>query len=459
MFALGAAALPRSIAEQDGDPPGQSAPSPSPEPSAEPSPVPDTTQPPTTEPPSETAPREDAPGAEENPGESAPEVEENLELIDEENRSRLADLQVQADELARQVADVRQTVGELDVGVEDLNDRIAEVLRRLSLGRRVINARAVVAYKGESESYLSVLLDATSASDFLSRVKFLSEANLGDRTSIESLELEKVALVAQQRELADVRQESRAKVAELEAALTQLGAKLDEMLSVLATLPAQQAIAVNGFVFPSVEPFSYTNDWGNCRQGCTRKHKGTDVFCVWGAPLRAAENGKIVNANTTGLGGVSLWVSGESGTEYYYAHMSSFYPGVDNGTEVVAGQFVGFCGNSGNARSTPPHVHFQVHPDGRSAPGINPFPILKATELAMKTAAQVSATGFGSASSLSPSAEVDEAGNPILPSADVSERQPDHPGVAAQNKPTSARAGLPGAVVNVERAPRKRNAF
>jgi len=82
------------------------------------------------------------------------------------------------------------------------------------------------------------------------------------------------------------------------------------------------------------------------------------------------------------LGGTKLWLVGASGTRYYYAHLSAFAEGVTEGKVVTAGDVVGFVGNTGNAATTPAHLHFEVHANG--GPAVNPYPLLKIVDDAQK---------------------------------------------------------------------------
>ena len=67
-----------------------------------------------------------------------------------------------------------------------------------------------------------------------------------------------------------------------------------------------------------------------------------------------------------------LWLKGESGTSYYYAHLSKYEPTLRVGEVVDAGQLVGYVGHTGDAYG--PHLHFEVHPNGGAA--IDPYPLL-----------------------------------------------------------------------------------
>lgn len=358
------------------------------------------------------------------PGGQSPDVVANLRKIQQQQQARLAALQREADEAAREMANARQTLDEIDVTVDDVTERIAAVLRTLEKRRDLVRQRAIAAYKGDA-SYLSVLLEAQSPSDFLTRVKLLTRANRSDTTSIDSLIQQKVELEQQQVQLVGLRRDQRAKIVEMEATQQAITAKLRELGAVLATLPNQQAIAVNGFTFPATPPFTYSDDFGEPRSGPPpRPHEGNDIFCVLNSPLRAAESGTIVLIRDRALGGKSFWLKADSGTGYYYAHLAAYFPGVVEGSRVAPGQYVGFCGNTGNAVTTPPHLHFEIHPGGvEVSPPINPYPILKATEDAMTAQLAASiASGVGQpvidpATGLAVPAPVDPAAPPAQPGA------------------------------------------
>jgi murein DD-endopeptidase MepM/ murein hydrolase activator NlpD len=103
-------------------------------------------------------------------------------------------------------------------------------------------------------------------------------------------------------------------------------------------------------------------------------HQGIDIFAPAGTPLLAAERGVVTRVGSGRLGGLTVWLRGGSGTAWYYAHLQSHQPGLEPGTEVEAGDVIGYVGNSGNAVSTPPHVHLEIHPVGGGP--VNPYPLL-----------------------------------------------------------------------------------
>lgn len=106
---------------------------------------------------------------------------------------------------------------------------------------------------------------------------------------------------------------------------------------------------------------AWSNTWGAPRYGpgpIVRTHEGQDVFCHYGDPVLAPEPGKVSYSNG-GLGGITARVHTSSSSYWYLTHLSDLNNEVfPAGSSVEVGDVIGFCGNSGNAETTPPHVHF-----------------------------------------------------------------------------------------------------
>lgn len=116
----------------------------------------------------------------------------------------------------------------------------------------------------------------------------------------------------------------------------------------------------------------FFDDWGRPRSG-GRTHKGNDMLAQIGVELRAIEDGHVERTTNGSLGGLSIYLIGESGARYYYAHLDEVGE-FEEGETVYAGQTVGTIGDSGNARGAP-HLHMQWAPDGESG-WENPFDML-----------------------------------------------------------------------------------
>ena len=126
-------------------------------------------------------------------------------------------------------------------------------------------------------------------------------------------------------------------------------------------------------VCPVGTAHSFTDTWHAPRSG-GRKHQGTDVFAPWGSPAYAVVDGVIDKVGNGGLGGITLWLRGRNGDRYYYAHNAANVAVV--GQRVRAGDVIAYVGKTGNAETTPPHIHFEAHPGGGAA--ANPAPWLAA---------------------------------------------------------------------------------
>ncbi|WP_121665908.1 M23 family metallopeptidase [Mesonia aquimarina] len=111
--------------------------------------------------------------------------------------------------------------------------------------------------------------------------------------------------------------------------------------------------------------------WGNTRDGGKRSHEGIDIFAKRGTPVVAATKGRISRTGNRGLGGKQVWLrEGLFGNSLYYAHLDSII--AKSGAKVNVGDTLGLVGNTGNAKTTPPHLHFGIYKGG----AINPLPFV-----------------------------------------------------------------------------------
>jgi peptidoglycan LD-endopeptidase LytH len=115
--------------------------------------------------------------------------------------------------------------------------------------------------------------------------------------------------------------------------------------------------------------------FGAARDAGTRAHEGIDIFASRGTPVVAVAGG-FARTDTNGLGGNVVWLRTGllGGTTYYYAHLDRWEIG--GSARVEEGDVLGYVGNTGNARSTSPHLHFGVY-DGDA---IDPAPFLQPDE-------------------------------------------------------------------------------
>jgi murein DD-endopeptidase MepM/ murein hydrolase activator NlpD len=101
--------------------------------------------------------------------------------------------------------------------------------------------------------------------------------------------------------------------------------------------------------------------FGDPRDGGRRVHHGVDIFAPRGTPILAPVAGRITRVGERNLGGLSVSMMDDlRGISYYFAHLDS-YGDVTAGQVVEAGHIIGYVGNTGNAITTPPHLHLGIY--------------------------------------------------------------------------------------------------
>lgn len=139
----------------------------------------------------------------------------------------------------------------------------------------------------------------------------------------------------------------------------------------LSREPSLSAFPVRGHTEAAIGSF-----WGADRDQGTRSHEGVDIFAARGTPVIAATAGTITRVAETAIGGRVVWLAdAQHPQSLYYAHLDRQL--VRPGQTVRLGDTLGLVGNTGNARTTAPHLHFGVY--GQSG-AHDPLPFLQRTE-------------------------------------------------------------------------------
>jgi murein DD-endopeptidase MepM/ murein hydrolase activator NlpD len=285
----------------------------------------------------------------------------------------------------RQVKDlVIRLEAELD-GLEQSVTGLAEseraAVRRVEAARRKFEARAARAVvRGQSNDAVPLIAtddpnDLAIAQTLLGSVLEADDEAVQEYLAAKSEVSADLVRVAER--LVDARlelEDGRARL--VEARRASVAAQFN-----LAVFAAGSEIVIHGFVFPVGDPHSFGDSFGAPRMMGSEyehAHQGTDIMAPFDTPLVACERGIVTEMGTDVLGGTKLWLKGESGTYYYYAHLKAFAEGMQNGDVVEAGDLVGVVGDTGNAKGGAPHLHFEIHPDG--GPAVNPYALLKVVD-------------------------------------------------------------------------------
>jgi murein DD-endopeptidase MepM/ murein hydrolase activator NlpD len=135
-------------------------------------------------------------------------------------------------------------------------------------------------------------------------------------------------------------------------------------LPVRTTIPdVTPRLTAGRYVFPVYGPSAYGDSFGAPRGDVSGGwHHGDDIFAPLGAPILAVADGTVFSVGWNEIGGWRLWLRDTAGNEFYYAHLSAYTALAVNGRHVHAGDVLGFVGNTGDAATTPFHLHFEVHP-------------------------------------------------------------------------------------------------
>lgn len=131
-------------------------------------------------------------------------------------------------------------------------------------------------------------------------------------------------------------------------------------------------------VFPHrTADVSFTDSWGSRRSG-GRRHRGTDIISPRGTEVLAVADGVVTEMGESRLSGYFIRITHAENWVTSYLHLNNdtlgtddgnggtwtaFFPTLIEGDRVVAGQVIGYVGDSGNAEGTVPHTHFEIKHD------------------------------------------------------------------------------------------------
>lgn len=271
---------------------------------------------------------------------------------------------------------------EVDMKQKELEDR------QNSLRKRV---RTI--YEEGQMSYLEVLFQSVSISDFISRVEYLGCLVANDQNILEGIRVQKQELLEKREQLVKEMEEAKrlqelaeaakkvldSKRAEKEAALAANKKDQDDLLiqieklekdskaleSKIRELQSKNPGGVVGTIsaWPTPGYWYITSPYGYRIHPITKVkslHTGVDIGAPYGARINAAGDGTVIFAGWYGAYGNTVIVDHGNGFSTLYGHMSSI--AVSTGQVVKAGQKVGNVGSTG--WSTGPHLHFEVRKNG-----------------------------------------------------------------------------------------------
>jgi len=274
---------------------------------------------------------------------------------------------------------LEERIEALHAEIETLDDRDVELRARLDEVGESLAARARAAFMRGDGGALEAILAGDGPGEAAERAALLESLALRDRGTME----EAIALrtgLEQNRQLREGRLEELAELeADMASRLENLNAALEDAkdqerfleLKARRQREVQTAFANGIYSCPVGDPVFFRDTWGDPRSG-GRSHKGVDMMAPHGTPIYAIHAGRITRLTNSGLGGISVYMYGADGNEYFYTHLQGYAEGTYVGRQVDAGDLIAYNGSTGNASASAPHVHFEVHPGGGGA--VNPYP-------------------------------------------------------------------------------------
>jgi len=321
-------------------------------------------------------------------------LQEELQQLE----TRIHELRQEQERLAGDIALVEVEIGQVEEELSEAEEQLRYQEDLLKLRLRAIQQHGVI-------SYVEVLFESSSFSDFLIRLHNLSLIAGNDLRLIEEIQVErdiihtwKEELETKKRNLENMRAQVAANENELERAagdrnviLSELqgeialnmkaiqdleneAQQLDEVIRKLLAEAASQFSGLHGALhYPIEAPTWISSGYGWRRDpfsGAQAWHGGVDMAPLNGAAnyIIAAEEGKVIFSGWNGGYGNCIMIDHGGGTVTLYAHMSSLL--VKVGDIVTRGQRIGRAGTTGY--STGVHLHFEVREFNK--PAIRTYP-------------------------------------------------------------------------------------
>ncbi|RPI26119.1 MAG: hypothetical protein EHM57_00595 [Actinobacteria bacterium] len=335
---------------------------------------------------------------------AAAQTKGQVESAEDEREAAYQELVAANDELEAALEELEAIMSKLytlNWRIDQLKSRIGEYQGEVTGLEDEVRQLVVEAYTSGGRNLITAAFSAGSIQDLLTSQTLIDRATSHDLVALDRLsainrEMDRlqVELDAKEDEVRVLQEEQTAVVARLDElqqkaaeVFARADAKYRDVVARYKARLAQEAAAraarstgaarglpasvTQGVVCPVAGGASFIDSWGAPRSG-GRSHKGTDMFRGMGATLAAAYSG-TVRTGWHSLGGNQIYLYGDNGIFYYYAHLNTI--SIDSGQRVERGQAIGTMGDTGNASGTP-HLHFGMGPIGGSL--VNPYPTVRA---------------------------------------------------------------------------------
>lgn len=340
-------------------------------------------------------------------------------------KQELSDTMKEIEKLNKSISESEEQLEELNVTLKELEEEIDETQKKLDEAKdnydkqeELLKTRLVAQYKSGKTSYLDVLLNSSSITEFISKFHYVTIIAQKDTDLLNEIQAQKEEIEKAKQELEDKQSEYKVKkanaekqnvilknnqalkesyVSKLNDDEKELQRQIDTYTSELnkinaAIRMAEQQAASGGsssnyvkytggtMAWPTritkrvnsvYAPYGRSDTYGYAGSA----HRGVDIHAPYGTPLYAAADGQVIYVNKSGWGGgYGLYVVISHGNGIYtlYGHGSSVPGYIDVGTTVTTDTVILYSGATGAAEGA--HLHFEVW-EGRNN-RVNPCPYL-----------------------------------------------------------------------------------
>ena len=292
-----------------------------------------------------------------------------------------------------QIYTMSQRISVLNEKISQKEEEIAKAQKKVDENYELFKTRLRAMYMSNDATVLSVLFGSSTFSEFLSAAEttqriaehddqLIKELTAqmkqieADKAAIEEsrrqIESDKAALETKQSELNATRTEAEQVLSSLKGdketaqadyndKVAQREAAEKELDDFLASHQSDGPVIGGGWLWP-VAGHTYISDYFGDRilNGQPEFHKGIDIPCATGTPIRAAKAGTVIRANYSSSYGNIVIIDHGGGYTTVYAHNSSLKVVYDQ--YVDQGQTIAFAGETGQAYGS--HCHFEVRING-----------------------------------------------------------------------------------------------
>lgn len=307
----------------------------------------------------------------------------------------------------REIANTESQIAGFDALLSQTAYELAENEKKEQAQYQLFCDRARLMERNGTPSFWSVLFNANSFSDLLSRLndvqmvldydqQIMDELNaIRDQIKVQQgqqeelkaaaeaaklkLEEQKADLAQQREDANQLVQQIRASEEEYAEALQQIEDEEERIQKEIVKKTEELAIqmgwtnSVGGYIWPVTSSRRITSPMGSRFTGipgASTNHKGVDIGGVgYNSKVLATKSGVVITSKYSSSYGNYVVVSHGRGNTTLYAHMSS--RSVKEGDVVTQGQVLGISGSTGISNG--PHVHYEITENGQR---VNPLDYL-----------------------------------------------------------------------------------